>query len=69
MPINALCIPLRYSMVSSDALVGFLYSLRRRELATTETELSAIAADPIQGSNLNPIGLNTPAAMGMPTIL
>ena len=62
-------VPLRYSIVSNFILVGFLYNCKSRELATTETELRAIAADPIQGSNLNPKGLNTPAATGIPTIL
>ncbi len=39
------------------------------EETTTETELKAIAADPIQGCNLNPQGANTPAAMGIPAML
>ena len=49
--------------------MGFLYNCKSKELATTETELSAIAADPIHGSSLNPNGLNTPAATGIPTML
>ena len=61
--------PLTYSMVSSFSFVGFLYSRRKSALAMTETKLKAIAAEPIHGSNLIPIGLNTPAATGIPTML
>ena len=38
-------------------------------LPTTDTELIAIAADPIHGCNLNPQGENIPAATGMPIML
>ena len=62
-------IPFRYSIVSNFIRVGFLYNCKSKELATTETELNAIAADPIHGSSLNPNGLNTPAATGIPTML
>ncbi|KAF4524797.1 hypothetical protein B566_EDAN010172 [Ephemera danica] len=40
-----------------------------QEEQTTETELSAMAADAIQGCRWNPRGLNTPAARGIPTRL
>ena len=56
-------------MVSNFTLVGFLYVLNQRELVTTETELSAIAAEPIHGCNLNPKGLKTHAASGIPIML
>ena len=46
-----------------------LYSLSSSEEQTTDTELSAIAADPIHGCSLMPHGLKTPAATGMPTRL
>ena len=49
--------------------MGFLYNLRERDEATTDTELSAIAADPIQGCSLKPSGEKRPAATGMPTKL
>ena len=54
---------------NSFSFVGFLYRRRNNALTITETELSAIAADPIHGSSLIPMGLNTPAATGIPTIL
>jgi len=36
---------------------------------TTDTELNAMAADPIQGWSLNPQGAKTPAAIGIPAML
>ena len=69
MSFNIFSLPLRYSIVSSSDFLGFLYNLKRSELATTDTELIAIAADPIQGCSINPSGLKTPAATGIPTIL
>ena len=42
------------------------YSLSRRLRQTTDTLDIAIAADAIHGSILNPTGINTPAATGIP---
>lgn len=60
---------LKYSGVWSDADVGFLYNLSRSDEQTTDTELAAIAADAIQGCKINPNGLKTPAANGIPNKL
>lgn len=59
----------RYSGVCSEANVGFLYNLRRRDEHTTDTELAAIAADAIHGCSTKPKWLKAPAANGMPSKL
>lgn len=58
-----------YSGVCSEANVGFLYNFNISDEQTTETELSAIAADAIHGCSVMPNGLNTPAANGIPSKL
>ena len=45
------------------------YVLSRRDEQTTVTEDNAIAADAIHGWSSSPTGMNTPAAIGMPTKL
>lgn len=60
---------LRYSGVSSDDFVGFLYVFKRSDEQTTDTELAAIAADAIHGCNTKPNALNAPAANGIPSKL
>ena len=42
------------------------YTLRRRELVTTDTEENAIARLAAQGGRLIPSGTNSPAASGIP---
>ena len=44
-----------------------IWYLSSREEQTTETELRAMAAEPIQGWSRRPTGAKTPAATGMPT--
>lgn len=56
----------RYSGVSRSFWVRFLHSLRRRLELTTETLLKAIAALAVQGANIRPNLLKTPAARGIP---
>jgi hypothetical protein len=46
---TALALNSRYSLVWSEADVGFLYNFNRSEEQTTVTELAAIAAEAIQG--------------------
>ena len=44
-----------------------IWYLSSREEQTTETELRAMVAEPIQGWSRRPTGAKTPAATGMPT--
>lgn len=47
----------------------YTYNFSNKELPTTDTELSAIAADDIHGNKKKPNGLNIPAAIGIPNRL
>ena len=59
-----------YVLLTINNLQLTIYNLIRRLFNTTDTELNAIAAPAIIGSNVNPLnGNNTPAAIGMPNTL